>query len=398
MKLVENRSSKRNASLSMAEAAIAGAKASETVREFLPAFPTYEPTPLTSLPSLAASLGIAGIDIKDESRRYGLGSFKALGGAYAVARLVREHCEPRLGRPIDPSELLSDEVRKLAADLTVCCATDGNHGRSVASGAQMFGCRCVIFLHSGVSAGREKAIAAFGAEIRRTAGNYDQSVAEASETGRREGWTVVSDFASEGYTEIPSLVMQGYTLMLDEIFAQAQRPYTHVFVQGGVGGLAAAVAGHLLDRHGASRPKLVVVEPDRANCLQVSAETGRRTAIAAGEATVMAMLECYEPSLTAWEILEKAADFYIDVPDETAVEALQRLARPLSGDPELRIGESGAAGLAGLLAATGDSTLRATLGLDAASRVLLIGTEGATDPDVYEALLHGRPLPAAMHA
>jgi diaminopropionate ammonia-lyase len=397
MRLVENRSNKRNSPLSEAERTTVGTAAPAIVREFLPAFPAYAPTPLESLPALAAELGVGAIDLKDESHRYGLGSFKALGGAYAVARLVREHASRVLGRRVAPAELLSDEIRKVAADLTVCCATDGNHGRSVAAGAQMFGCRCVIFLHSGVSAGREKAIASFGAEVRRTDGNYDQSVAEASETGAREGWTTVSDFAWEGYTEIPGMVMQGYTLMLDEISAQAKQPYTHVFVQGGVGGLAAVVAGYFLDRDGALRPKLVVVEPDRASCLQASAEAGERKAIAAGEATVMAMLECYEPSLTAWEILAKAADFYIDVNDQSAVEALRRLARPLQGDPALRIGESGVAGLAGLTAVAADPSLRAALGLEESSHVLLIGTEGATDPELYEALLHGKPFAQLQH-
>jgi diaminopropionate ammonia-lyase len=389
MKLVENRSSKRNTPLSPEEAKIAGAGAAAIVREFLPAFPVYAETPLESLPGLAASLGLAGIDLKDEGHRYGLFSFKALGGAYAVARLVRDHAAKVLKRPVEPADLLTDEVKKVAAQLTVCCATDGNHGRSVAAGAQMFGCRCVIFLHSGVSEGREKAIAGFGAEIRRTVGNYDQSVAEASETGDREGWTTVSDFAWEGYTEIPGLVMQGYTLMLDEISAQAKHPYTHIFIQGGVGGLAAVVAGYFLDRDGAARPKLIVVEPDKANCLQVSAEADRRMSIEAGDATIMAMLECYEPSLTAWEILEKSADYYLDLADDLAVDALRRLAHPVAGDKALRIGESGVAGLAGLIAASGDQSMRAALGLDANSRVLLIGTEGATDPDLYEKLLNG---------
>jgi diaminopropionate ammonia-lyase len=389
MKLVENRSSKRNSPLTETEAAIAGVGAPNIVREYLPAFPIYASTPLASLPGLAESLAVGAIDLKDEGQRYGLFSFKALGGAYAVARLVREHASRVMERNVEPDELLTDEVRRAAADLTVCCATDGNHGRSVAAGAEMFGCRCVIFLHSGVSAGRESAIAAFGAEIRRTDGNYDQSVAEASETAGREGWTTVSDFAWEGYTEIPGMVMQGYTLMLDEISAQAQHRYTHVFVQGGVGGLAAVVAGYFLDRDGTSRPKLIVVEPDKAACLQASASAGKRTSIEAGDSTVMAMLECYEPSLTAWEILEKSSDFYLDVSDGRAVEALRRLARPIAGDPALRIGESGVAGLAGLIAVAGSQSMRDTLGLDTGSRILLIGTEGATDPELYGALLHG---------
>jgi diaminopropionate ammonia-lyase len=388
MELIENRSAKRNSALSQEEAQIVGVKAPDQVREYLPAFPIYQPTPLVRLPNLAAKLGIGGLSLKDESQRYGLYSFKALGGAYAVARLVRRHVEKVLGRPIAPEALLGDEAKAIAGTMTVCCATDGNHGRSVAAGAQMFGCRCVIFLHSGVSAGREAAIAAFGAEIRRTKGNYDDSVAEARATADREGWTTVSDFSSEDYREIPGLVMQGYTIMLEEIMAEAREPYTHVFVQGGVGGLAAVVAGYLLDRFGDKRPRLVVVEPSRANCLQRSAAKDERLAMEPGEATVMAMLECYEPSVVAWEILEKSADFYLDVPEELAVVALKQLARPVAGDPAVRIGESGAAGLAGLLASAGDAAIRERLGLDGRANVLLFGTEGATDPELYETLLN----------
>lgn len=395
--LVENTSAHHNAPLSHDEAAMVGKPAPDEVRRYLPAFPVYRETPLVELPGLAQSLGVAGIAVKDEGQRYGLFSFKALGGAYAVARLVLEYAQERLGRTVEPAELLSPEIKALAHDMTVCCATDGNHGRSVAAGAEMFGCRCVIFLHSGVSAGREAAIAAFGAEIRRTDGNYDQSVAEASATGQAEGWTVVSDFSSEGYTEIPGRVMQGYAIMMDEIVRQSSAPYSHVFVQGGVGGLAAVVAGHLHDRFGTQRPRVVVVEPARANCLQRSAQANRRLAMEAGDATVMAMLECYEPSLVAWDILEKSADFYLDVDDEQAVEALRSLAHPVAGDQALRIGESGAAGLAGLQAALADPATRDRLGLNAKSRVLLIGTEGATDPELYESLLKDGIAAFASH-
>ncbi len=193
------------------------------------------------------------------------------------------------------------------------------------------------------------------------------------------------------------MVMQGYAIMMDEIVQQSAAPYTHVFVQGGVGGLAAVVAGHLLDRFGTGRPRAIVVEPTRANCLQRSAEANRRLAMDAGDATVMAMLECYEPSLVAWDILEKSADFYLDVDDEQAVEALRRLARPVASDPAMQIGESGAAGLAGLLAAVADPAMRDRLGLNAKSRVLLIGTEGATDPELYERLLKDGTAAFAAH-
>src|SRR5215218_1794105 len=398
MQLVENRSPQRNRPLTAAERSIVGTSAPDEVRRYLPAFPTYRETPLVPLPNLAKQLGLGGIAVKDEGQRYGLYSFKALGGAYAVARLVGNHVRKVLGREIEPGELLGEESRSIARNLTVCCATDGNHGRSVAAGAQRFGCHCVIFLHSGVSAGREAAIRAFGAEIRRTAGNYDQSVDEASATSDREGWITVSDFSWEGYSEIPGMVMQGYTIMLDEIMRQSPARYSHVFVQGGVGGLAAVVGGYLLDRFGEERPSLVILAPSRANCLQVSAGGNQRTAIAPGEGTLMAMLECYEPSLVAWDILEKSADFYLDVSDEQALVALKQLARPLAGDPPLTIGESGAAGLAGLMAAATDTAIRTKLALDHRSNVLLFGTEGATDPDLYAKLLDwDGPVPSVSH-
>ncbi|WP_127143572.1 diaminopropionate ammonia-lyase [Pelagibacterium montanilacus] len=392
LKLTANRSGHLDETLDATQKKVVGVQAPEEVRRYLGAFPAYAPTPLVELPDLAASLGVGQIAIKDESPRYGLCSFKALGGAYAVARLVHRFLEDRLGRAVDPAEMLGDECKALASEMTVSCATDGNHGRSVAAGAQMFGCRCVIFLHAGVSAGRERAIAGFGAEIRRTDGNYDQSVAEATETAEREGWTTVSDFSWPGYEEIPGLVMQGYTLMLDEIFAQSEAPFTHIFVQGGVGGLAAVVAGYFLDRMGKDRPKVVVVEPDLANCLQLSAQANERVSMEPGRSTVMAMLECYEPSLVAWGILEKSADYYVAIPDDHAIEAMRLLAKPIGSDRPLEIGESGGSGLGGLMAVMADSKARETLGLGPSARILLLGTEGATDPELYKSLIEGQPF------
>ena len=389
MNLVENRASARNAALSSEEVEIVGREAFDIVAPFISACPEHRATPLVSLPALAEAVGVGAIDLKDEGQRFGLKSFKALGGAYAVARLVLEHAERELGQAIDPAELQSAKVARAAAGLTVCCATDGNHGRSVAAGARLFGCRCVIFLHEGVTKSREEAIAAFGAEIRRTKGNYDESVAEATTTAQREGWLTVSDFSWAGYERIPGLVMQGYTVMMAEIAAQAKARYSHVFVQGGVGGLAATVAGYLHDWLGAERPRLIVVEPQRAACLQMSAKKGERVEVPAAESTIMAMLECYEPSLVAWRILEKSADVFIDISDETAIAAMRRLAYPAGADPQLEIGESGVAGLGGLIEAAQRPDCRRKLGLDEHARVLVIGTEGATDPELYRELIAG---------
>ena len=201
------------------------------------------------------------IAIKDEGLRLGLGSFKALGGSYAVVRLVLDAASERLGHAVDVAELLTPDVRAIAAEMTFACATDGNHGRSVAQGAKIVGARAVVFVHSGVSQERVAAIASFGAELVRVAGSYDDFVEEAARVADKNGWTIVSDTSWPGYERIPSLVMQGYTAMVREALRQLPEPPTHVFVQAGVGGVAAAVAGHLALALGDQRPRFVVVEP-----------------------------------------------------------------------------------------------------------------------------------------
>ena len=268
--------------------------------------------------------------------------------------------------------------------MTVTCATAGNHGRSVAHGAQLVGARCVIFMHHGVSDGRVAAIARFGAEIMRVDATYDDAVAECARVAEANGWTVVSDSSWPGYERIPGLVMQGYTALVREAQRQLEAPPTHVFVQAGVGGIAATVAGYLALAQGADRPVVVVVEPARAACVFESARAGTAVRIAAGEPTVMAMLECYEPSLVAWRILARTADGFMTVEEDEALAAVNRLARPMAGDPPLVAGESGGVGLAGLMQVAADAALRDALGLDGGARVLLINTEGATDPAVYE--------------
>lgn len=350
-----------------------------------------EPTPLVALPGLAAELGLGALHVKDEGQRLGLGSFKALGGAYALMQLVREEAEARLGRPVSPADLTSDAVRGVAEGLTFACATDGNHGRSVAQGAKEVGAKAVIFVHAGVSEARAQAIASFGARIVRVAGSYDDSVREASRVAEAEGWTVLSDMSWEGYERIPGLVMQGYTAIVREALAVLDAPPTHVFLQAGVGGFAAAVAGHMAILLGEGRPHVTVVDPERAACLYASAVQGRRVTVPEGESTLMAMLECYEPSLVAFRVLERLADGFMTVDDHAALDAMRRLAEPVTGDPAIVAGESGGAGLAGLLIASADTALRDRIGLGAEARVLVINTEGATDPDLYAELIGRTP-------
>jgi diaminopropionate ammonia-lyase len=207
-------------------------------------------------------------------------------------------------------------------------------------------------------------------------GTYDDSVDECARMAYANNWQVVSDTSWNSDGAIPTLVMQGYTVLIDEALHQMVDPPTHVFVQGGVGGLAGAIAAHLADCYGAARPTLVVVEPDRAACLMASVLAGAATEITAGQSTVMAMLECYRPSQTAWPILDLYADAFMTLPEKAAPEILALLASPIGIDPAIIAGLSGGIGLAGLIAAAQDPKVRGSLSLDQNSRVLTIITEG----------------------
>ena len=346
-------------------------------------WPDYAPTPLHALPGLAARAGVASVHIKDEAPRFGLGSFKALGGAYAVAgvlsaELARQGAALHAG----PAALMSGELRERTAGITVTCATDGNHGRSVAWGAQRFGAACAVFVHEGVSQARRDAIAAYGAEIRVVPGSYDDSVRACSAEAEAQGWHVVSDTSWPGYTDIPREVMQGYRLMPDEAADQWHGlPPTHAFIQAGVGGVAAAVSVQLRARFDPA-PAVVTVEPDRAACLYASAQAGRIVALPGPLDTLMAGLACGEPSLVAWQELDRAAAAFVQIPDAAAVDAMRLLAAE-----GIVSGESGAAGLGALLLAAADPEARAALELDHGSRVLLFSCEGATDPALYAQLV-----------
>jgi diaminopropionate ammonia-lyase len=339
-----------------AERAILSLEAAREAREVIAAWPGYAPTPLRPLDRLARAGGVGEILYKDEGERFVLRSFKALGGAYAVERLAREHGTDRL---------------------VVACATDGNHGRAVAWGAAWAGCRAVVYVHEGVSEGRAEAIRGFGAEVRRAGRHYDDSVRIAARDAAREGWRIVSDTSWPGYMDVPRMVMQGYALLAAEAAEAGARP-THVFVQGGVGGLAAGVLSWFWETMGARRPILVVVEPDKAACLLASARAGAPTAVHGDLDTIMAGLACGEPSPLAWAILDPGADAFMAIPDTAAADTMRELAKDgIVG------GESGVAGLAGLRLAATDPAMRAALRLDLSSRVLVFGTEGDTDPQVY---------------
>jgi diaminopropionate ammonia-lyase len=351
---------------------------------------------LRSLPALARKLGLAALQYKDEGGRFGLSSFKAIGGAYAVYRLLAKAVAAQHpGVRVTSRDMIDGAWRAIAQSVTVTCATDGNHGRSVAWGARLFGCRCVIFVHENVSEGRCAAIARYGADVRRVAGNYDDSVRHAAAEARRNGWTVVSDTTYEGYRDIPIDVMHGYGVMAREIIRQTPEPPTHVLVQAGVGALAASVCAAFWIAWGPRRPSLVIVEPVAADCFFQSALAGRPVEVTGSLQTVMAGLACGEVSPLAWEIVDAGANAYAEIDDRFALAAMRELARPVAGDPSIVAGETGASGLATLLAAAGHDAVWRELGLGVTSRVLLIGSEGATDPAIYRRIVEGVDSKAA---
>ena len=344
------------------------------------------PSPLWALPGLARQLGVAHIGLKDESSRSPLASFKVLGAPVALLRLILRQW-PDAG--FSPADLLAGRHAARLKDWVVISATDGNHGRALAAAAHSVGCRCVIVLHAQVSPEREAPIAALGAEIVRITGNYDASVQEAARLAAMHGWHVVSDTSYPGYEDVPRDVMQGYAVIADELWQADPAPqpdYTHVILQGGVGGFAAGVLSYFWQRLGAQRPVFVVVEPQQADCLYQSARLGRAAATAGTVDSVMAGLACGEASPLAWRFLQPGIDFFLTVSDPAAVQAMGVLARGDAGDVPVLSGESGAAGLAGLQALAASMGWRDQVGLDASSHVLLVNTEGATAPELYTEL------------
>ncbi len=371
-----------------AQAAVLDEARLRAARREIASWPGYAPTPLVALPGLARRCRVAALYYKDEGHRFGLRSFKPLGGAYAVFRIVAAAVE-RAGRGrVSSRDLLSGAHRDVAAEVTVCAATDGNHGRSVAWGAGMFGCRCVIFINEAVTEGRARAIAAYGAEVRRVRGSFDDAVRAAARTAAAEGWSVVSDTASGGNAAAARDVMQGYAVLADELIAQLPdgAPPSHLFLQAGVGGLAAAVAAQFWQAYGSRRPTTVTVEPETAGCWFESLRAGKPVVVGGALDSLMAGLACGEVSPLAWEILRGGAHAAMTIPDAAAAETMRALAEG-KDDAPLVGGESGVAGLAGFVLASESADARALLGIDEDSRVVVVGSEADTDPETYRAIV-----------
>lgn len=345
----------------------------------------YQPTPLYELNELARVFGVGKILVKDESQRFGLNAFKMLGGTYAIAQLLCEKYQ------MDINDFSFEKIKNTIKEkMTFATTTDGNHGRGVAWAARQLGQHAVVYMPKGSAQERVDHILNLGAECIVTDMNYDDTVRMTMQTAKERGWEVVQDTAWEGYTKIPTWIMQGYSTLADESVEQMQhlgieRP-THVFLQAGVGAMAGGVLGYLADVYGPQRLHSVIVEPELADCIFRSGVKGDIVNVGGDMATIMAGLACGEPNPLGWTVLRNCATQFISCQDSVAALGMRVLGNPPGKDPRIISGESGAVGL-GVLAAVHyhpqRESLMAKLGLNRDSVVLVINTEGDTDVKHY---------------
>jgi len=370
------------------------------IRKFHETVPSYKATPLVSLNGLAEKLGVKRIYVKDESKRFGLNAFKGLGGIYAVTKVLCRELDLDITQ-VSFSDLQNQEIKNKIKDIVFITATDGNHGRGVAWAANQYGCKSYIYMTKGTAQSRVDAIKAVGAEeVIVTDMNYDDTVRLAAKLAEENGWKLTQDTAWDGYEEIPEWITQGYTTMgaemLDQLRLDGIAKPTHLFLQVGVGSYAGSILGYFANRFDGNPPITTIVEPVNVACIFESAQAGdgKPHAVTGIQETIMAGLNCGEPCLTTWGILRDLSSFYVACPDFVTAKGMRTLANPLGDDSKIISGESGAVGL-GLLALLLEredlAEARKIMGFDQDSIVLLISTEGDTDPiDYYDVVYNGK--------
>ena len=325
----------------------------------------YSPTPLINLNKLSKELNLNKIFYKDESKRFDLKSFKALGGAYAVEKISKDN-----------------------KDITVSTATAGNHGRSVAWGAKRLGLKCKIFISEFVSDARGQAMANLGAEVIKIKGNYEKSLLECIKQSTENGWQIIQDVAWDNYLLVPKYTMAGYSVMMKEIFDQIKsNQITHIILQAGVGGMAGAmIAG--IARYLNNIPTTIVVEPDSAACVLESIKTGKMQKIDIKTESLMGGMSCGEVSLVPWEILKNSVKYCISLPDDDIAKTMKLLGNASFSNEKIIAGENSAPGIISLIASCEDQKIKKKIGLTSNSNVLVIGCEGDTDQEMYKKLVN----------
>tara|TARA_Y100000992_G_scaffold274545_1_gene217486 strand:+ start:841 stop:1983 length:1143 start_codon:yes stop_codon:yes gene_type:complete len=323
----------------------------------------YKPTPLVNLIKLSNKLKLNNIFYKDESKRFHLKSFKALGGAYAVEKTTQGN-----------------------KNIIVATATAGNHGRSVAWGAQRLGLKCKIFISEYVSEARANSMRKLDAEVIRVNGNYEKSLERCISESNKNGWEIVQDVAWENYEYVPKLTMSGYSVMIKEISNQTDQYITHVFLQAGVGGMASgAIAG--IAKYFKRIPKIIIVEPENADCVLKSVENGSLQKVNIKKESIMGGMSCGEVSLVPWKILKESVNSCTSVTDENVDLTVAMLKNKILSDVEIVGGECSTPGIISLIACAEDSEIRKNLDLEESSNILIIGCEGDADEDLYNKLL-----------
>ncbi len=332
----------------------------------------YEPSKLINLENITKTCGIKKLYYKDESSRFKLGSFKALGGAYAIYNLIKK--------------LKKDGVD--TSRIVVTTATDGNHGRSVAWGAKNARCKCKIYIHAHVSKFREEAMKNLGAEVIRVNGNYEDSLEQCKKDAKKNSWYIVSDTSWSGYSEIPIQVMAGYSVIAREIFMQIknEKP-THIFLPVGVGGLAAAITAFFWQEMNEDLCKIISVESNLSPCLMESIINKKPKTYEIVNETMMAGLSCGEVSEIAWKILKPTLSFCTSISDSAVSPLMKFLSEGSGGNTKIEAGECSTSGLASFLGIWKNSNFKKKIGLNENSIVLLIGTEGATDLNLYNKII-----------
>ena len=375
-------------------------EAARNARKFHSSLSVYHKTPLVELGTLAKQLGIKDIFVKDESRRFSLNAFKGLGGSYAMFRILckRFKLSPE---KTDMAQFASPKLRDQISRIEFVTATDGNHGRGVSWAAKLFGCRAHIYMPKGSQEVRAEAIRRAGdAEVEITDLSYDDTVRYAKEQSEKHGWILIQDTAWDGYEEIPTWIIEGYLTMASEIsdeFDKRKIIPTHVFLQAGVGAMAGGMLAYLRSCYGAQF-KAIIVEPDAADCIYESARQadGKAHTVEGSPVTIMAGLNCGTPCKVTWSVLRDYADYYISCADPVAAYGMRKYASPCGTDTRIISGESGAAtfgAMLTLLECNRNAAFRQELGIDASSVVLLISTEGDTDPENYRNIVENGAYP-----
>ena len=325
----------------------------------------YSPTPLIELNKLSKELSLNKVYYKDESKRFNLKSFKALGGAYAV-----------------------EKISKGKKDIVVATATAGNHGRSVAWGARRLGLKCKIFISEFVSDARGQAMSNLGADVIKVSGNYEKSLIECIEQSTKNNWQIVQDVAWKDYMLVPKYTMAGYSVMMKEIVNQIDdNQITHIILQAGVGGMAGAmVAG--IARYLDNIPVTIVVEPDSAACVLESIRKGRIEKIDIKRESLMGGMSCGEVSLVPWEILKNSVKYCISLPDDDIAKTMRLLGNASLSDEKIIAGENSAPGVISLIASCENEKIKNKLQFNDKSNILLIGCEGDTDQEMYQKLIN----------